>query len=92
MSAAVVSSEQETQRLQEEVDALRDQSHRELDTLHSQLHNTHTQLHTHTHAAQEHQREVHTLTHTLCETLKPPFHPYMIVEFRPLVAVAQLFT
>ncbi|XP_051716027.1 cingulin-like protein 1 [Ctenopharyngodon idella] len=57
MSAAVVNSEQETQRLQEEVDVLRDQSHRELDTLHTQLHNTHTQLHTHTHAAQEHQRE-----------------------------------
>ncbi|KAK2867647.1 hypothetical protein QQF64_023396 [Cirrhinus molitorella] len=57
MSAAVMGSEQETQRLQEEVDTLRDQSQRDLDTLHTQLHNTHTQLQTHTHAAQEHQRE-----------------------------------
>ncbi|KAL0154378.1 hypothetical protein M9458_050344, partial [Cirrhinus mrigala] len=57
MSAAVTGSEQETQRLQEEVDALRDQSQRDLDTLHTQLHNTHTQLQTHTHAAQEYQRE-----------------------------------
>ncbi|XP_050956152.1 cingulin-like protein 1 [Labeo rohita] len=57
MSAAVTGSEQETQRLQEEVDVLRDQSQRDLDTLHTQLHNTHTQLQTHTHAAQEYQRE-----------------------------------
>uniref|UniRef100_A0A9J8A735 Myosin tail domain-containing protein n=1 Tax=Cyprinus carpio carpio TaxID=630221 RepID=A0A9J8A735_CYPCA len=57
MSAAVTGSEQETLRLQEEVDALRDQSQRELDTLHTQLHDTHTQLQTHTHATQEYQRE-----------------------------------
>uniref|UniRef100_A0A8C2F1Q3 Uncharacterized protein n=1 Tax=Cyprinus carpio TaxID=7962 RepID=A0A8C2F1Q3_CYPCA len=64
MSAAVTGSEQETLRLQEEVDALRDQSQRELDTLHTQLHDTHTQLQTHTHATQEYQREVRTHTHT----------------------------
>ncbi|XP_073688482.1 cingulin-like protein 1 [Garra rufa] len=66
MSAVVMGSEQETQRLQEEVDMLRDQSQRDLDTLHTQLHNTHTQLQTHTHAAQEHQRERCVLEEKLC--------------------------
>ncbi|XP_043083247.1 cingulin-like protein 1 [Puntigrus tetrazona] len=69
MSVAVMGSEQETQRLQEEVDMLRDHSQRELDTLHTQLHNTHTQLQTHTHASQEYQRERSVLEEKLsrCE-------------------------
>ncbi|XP_055049186.2 cingulin-like protein 1 [Misgurnus anguillicaudatus] len=57
MSAVVLGSERETQRLQDEVDTIRDQNWRELDALHIQLHNTQTQLQTHTQAAQEYQRE-----------------------------------
>ncbi|XP_065133368.1 cingulin-like protein 1 isoform X2 [Paramisgurnus dabryanus] len=57
MNAVVLGSERETQRLQDEVDTIRDQNWRELDALHTQLHNTQTQLQTQTQAAQEYQRE-----------------------------------
>ncbi|XP_076863345.1 cingulin-like protein 1 [Brachyhypopomus gauderio] len=58
ISAVLLGSERETQRLQEEVDKARDQSVTELNVLRTQLHSTQTELDKHKNAALECQKEI----------------------------------
>lgn len=54
----LVGSERETQRLQEQVEGVREQSSKELSGLRLQLHNTQTELEKHSRTSLECQKEV----------------------------------
>ncbi|XP_026996733.2 cingulin-like protein 1 isoform X2 [Tachysurus fulvidraco] len=57
----LVSSERETQRLQDQVDVAKEQSSKELDALNIQLHNTQTELEKHSRISQECQKKLSEL-------------------------------
>ncbi|XP_060770594.1 cingulin-like protein 1 isoform X3 [Neoarius graeffei] len=63
----LVGSEVETQKLQDQVDEVREQSSKELSTLRIQLHNTQTELEKHSRTSQECQKELSRLEAELAQ-------------------------